>query len=108
MYSEEAVTVVRVIKAAQRLGFSLDEIVDLMSVAAPGPGRRGVARPGGLQARVAAKSDEVESRIADLAAIRDTLRTALDGGSDGAVGGQQGLPFADVAGTRGRHEDEGS
>ena len=32
VYPHEAVTVLRVVKAAQRLGFSLDEIADLLDV----------------------------------------------------------------------------
>ena len=38
LYPAEAVTVLRVIKAAQRLGFSLDEVADLLSNSPrPGP-----------------------------------------------------------------------
>lgn len=94
MYRPEAVTVVRVIKAAQRLGFSLDEVADLLAVGVPTrDGRRG---RGGLQAQVADKLDEVEARITDLAIIRDTLRASLGMTNPGA-GAQSGLPLADLA-----------
>ncbi|MBM0236978.1 MerR family DNA-binding protein [Micromonospora sp. ATA32] len=52
----------RVIKTAQRLGFTLDEVADLVEVGRHRHGRRDV----GLQARAAAKLTEVETRIADL------------------------------------------
>ncbi|MEV8437616.1 MerR family transcriptional regulator [Actinosynnema sp. NPDC051121] len=79
LYPPEALTVLRVIKAAQRLGFTLDEISDLLDVRRRRrPGPRG-------EPRLRAKLAEVEARIADLAVIRDTLRTALDFGCDDLV-----------------------
>jgi DNA-binding transcriptional MerR regulator len=76
VYPPETVTVLRVIKAAQRLGFSLDEVADLLEA-----GRRG-GRTQGLQARAREKLVEVEQRIADLVTIRDDLTAALDAGCD--------------------------
>ena len=78
LYREETVTVLRVIKAAQRLGFTLDEVADLLEV-----GRHRHRRGGadaGLQARVQRKLAEIEERIADLVTIRDDLRAAVDAG----------------------------
>jgi DNA-binding transcriptional MerR regulator len=78
LYPAETVTVLRVIKAAQRLGFTLDEVADLLEV-----GRHRHRRTGGdagLQARAQAKLAEVEERIADLVTIRDNLRAAVDAG----------------------------
>ena len=40
LYPPEAVTVLRVIKAAQRLGFTLDEVADLLKVSRLRAGRR--------------------------------------------------------------------
>ena len=81
LYPAETVTVLRVIKAAQRLGFPLDEVADLLEVGRhrhrPVTGR---PRNTGLQARAQAKLVEVEQRISDLTTIRDTLRAALDAG----------------------------
>jgi DNA-binding transcriptional MerR regulator len=78
LYSTETVTVLRVIKAAQRLGFTLEEVADLLEVG------RHRHRPGrtdaGLQARAQGKLAEVEERIADLMTIRDNLRAAVDAG----------------------------
>ncbi len=77
LYPAETVTVVRVIKAAQRLGFSLAEVAGLME---KGLRRRGGRPDSGLRPRAAAKLAEVEAKIADLSVIADTLRAALDAG----------------------------
>ena len=79
LYPPETVTVLRVIKAAQRLGFTLDEISDLLELGRHRHGRRVDA---GLQQRARTKLVEVEERIADLNAIRDNLTAALDAGCD--------------------------
>jgi MerR family mercuric resistance operon transcriptional regulator len=78
VYPPEAVTVLRVIKAAQRLGFTLDEIADLLAI-----GRH--QHDAGLQARAAAKLADVETKIADLTVIRDTLSTAIAAGCDDLI-----------------------
>ncbi|PSL53758.1 MerR family mercuric resistance operon transcriptional regulator [Saccharothrix carnea] len=75
LYPPEALTVLRMIKAAKRLGFTLEEIADLLDA------RRRRREPG-LAARVAVKLTEVEARIADLETVRDTLLSALDLGCD--------------------------
>jgi DNA-binding transcriptional MerR regulator len=77
VYPPEAITVLRVIKAAQRLGFTLDEITDLLDM---GTHRHGSQPDAGLQARATAKLADVEAKIADLGVIRDTLRTAIAAG----------------------------
>ncbi|NDL55886.1 MerR family transcriptional regulator [Phytoactinopolyspora sp. XMNu-373] len=98
MYPAEAVTVVRVIKAAQRLGFTLDEISELIDV---GGHRHSSA---GLHERAAAKLAEVEARITDLTVIRDTLRQALDAGCDDLASCAESpecpLPFTVLADTK--------
>ena len=76
LYPAETVTVLRVIKAAQRLGFTLDEVAELLEVGRP----RG--RTQGLHVRAQEKLVEVEQRMADLATIRDNLVAALDAGCD--------------------------
>ena len=97
LYPPEAVTVLRVIKAAQRLGFSLDEVTDLL--------RTGRHRHGhldaGFQAHAAAKIAEIEARIADLNLIRASLANAMEAGCDdlmtcAATDGCP-LPFAEIA-----------
>ena len=76
LYDEQAVTTLRVIKAAQRLGFSLDEVADLVQVGR----RRG--RDDGLQVRAREKLVEVDQRLADLTTIRGNLVAAIDAGCD--------------------------
>jgi MerR family mercuric resistance operon transcriptional regulator len=97
LYPPETVVVLRVIKAAQRLGFTLDEVADLLEVGRYRPGRRPNA---GLPERAAAKLVEVEARITDLQMIAGTLRAALGAGCHDIVAcaGQPGcpLPFAEL------------
>ncbi len=76
LYDDQAVTTLRVIKAAQRLGFTLAEVADLIEAGR----RRG--RDHRLQERAAEKLVEVEQRIADLTTIRDNLVAALDAGCE--------------------------
>lgn len=66
-YPPETVTLLGVIKAAQRLGFTLDEVAELLET-----GRRGHPSPD-LQERAKAKITEIEAKIADLETIRDAL-----------------------------------
>ncbi len=79
LYPAEAVTVLRVIKAAQRLGFTLDEVADLLEL---GRHRHSKRVDAGLQQRAREKLVEVEERIADLETIRDNLAAAIDAGCD--------------------------
>lgn len=82
LYSDEAVLILRVIKTAQRLGFTLDEITDLLDLAGhrhpPGDGS-------GFRERAAAKVLDVEARIAELQEIAGTLREALAAGCDDLI-----------------------
>ncbi|WP_223165413.1 MerR family transcriptional regulator [Lentzea indica] len=56
VYPAETVTVIRVIKAAQRLGFTLDEVAELLDLGAHRHGKSG------LQARATTKLTEVEAK----------------------------------------------
>ena len=81
LYDADSVITLRVIKAAQRLGFTLEEVAELLDVGRHRHRSRGVrSGDAGLQARAAAKLAEVEERISDLVTIRDNLRAALDAG----------------------------
>jgi MerR family mercuric resistance operon transcriptional regulator len=82
LYPAEAVTVLRVIKAAQRLGFTLDEIADLLEA---GRHRHRRRQDAGLRERAEAKLVEVEGKIADLQVIAEALRAAVDAGCDDLV-----------------------
>ena len=80
VYPPETVVLLRVIKTAQRLGFTLDEVADLIE-ATTHRRRRDV----GLQVRVQTKLADIEQKIADLIVIRDTLRDAAAAGCDDLV-----------------------
>ncbi|MGW5574173.1 MerR family transcriptional regulator [Nocardia thailandica] len=97
LYSEAAVTVLRVIKAAQRLGFTLDEVADLLTGTRVGSRRRADA---GLRARVTDKLAEVDAKLAELTEVRDTLRAALAAGCEDLLecsrSGSCPVPFDDT------------
>ena len=76
LYPREAVTRLRVIKAAQRLGFTLDEVAELLRL-----GRRH-GRTASLQVHARDKLAEIEARIADLTTIREALAVTLAMGCD--------------------------
>jgi len=97
LYPEKAVTLLRVIKTAQRLGFTLDEVAGLLDAGTHRHGRK----PAGLQARAAAKLAETEQKIANLKVISNTLRAAMDAGCDDLVACAAQrccpLPFTELA-----------
>ncbi|MFE5814875.1 MerR family transcriptional regulator [Streptomyces sp. NPDC056479] len=97
MYPPHAVTTLRVIKAAQRLGFTLDEVAELLEAGAHRHGR-GEA---GLQQRARQKIDEIDAKIADLDVIRASLTEALAAGCDDlavcTTSPSCPLPFAELA-----------
>lgn len=76
LYGDRDIQTLRIIKAAQRLGFTLAEVADLLEAGR----RRG--RDSGLQTVARAKLAEVEARIADLETIRSHLVAAIDAGCE--------------------------
>lgn len=78
LFSEESVTTLRVIKAAQNLGFTLDEVAELLET---GRHHHGDAASG-LQSRTEAKLAEIDQKVADLEVMRSTLVAARDAGCD--------------------------
>jgi len=97
LYPAEAVTVLRVIKAAQRLGFTLDEVADLLQT---GRHRHGHV-DAGLQAHAEAKIAEIDARIDDLLLIRGSLVAAMEAGCDDlmacAITDGCPIPFTELA-----------
>ncbi|MFF3444648.1 MerR family transcriptional regulator [Streptosporangium sp. NPDC002721] len=96
-YPPETVTLLAVIKAAQRLGFTLEEVAELLDT-----GRRGHPTPD-LRARAQAKIAEVEAKIADLTTIRGALNAVVLAGCDSLIHctcPDCPLPFADLADAR--------
>jgi MerR family mercuric resistance operon transcriptional regulator len=98
IYTRESVMSLRVIRVAQRLGFTLREISDLLETAR----HRRHPHSTGLHASAVAKLAEVERKIADLEVIRDSLRAAIDAGCDdlATCSGLPDcpLPFSELAG----------
>ncbi|MBT2206739.1 MULTISPECIES: MerR family transcriptional regulator [Actinomadura] len=107
LYPAETVTLLRVIKTAQRLGFTLEEIGELLETGA----HRHRPPETGLAVRAQAKLAEVEARIADLEVIAGSLREALNAGCDDLMACSREprcpLPFAALA-TDHRKSREGS
>ncbi|MEU1644425.1 MerR family transcriptional regulator [Micromonospora zamorensis] len=97
LYPAETVTLLRVIKTAQRLGFTLNEVADLLDA---GRHQHRGRTDTGLQARAREKLIEVEQRLTDLTEIRDTLRGAISAGCDDLVACSEStrcpLPFTEM------------
>jgi len=97
LYPAEALTTLRVIKTAQRLGFTLDDVTDLVDL---GTHRHRSRRKAGLQGRAEAKLAEIEAKIENLQIIAGSLRTAIAAGCDDlavcAVTNSCPLPLADL------------
>ncbi|WP_194815449.1 MerR family transcriptional regulator [Nocardia sp. XZ_19_385] len=72
VYPRETLTTLRAIKAAQRLGFTLAEVADLLA------SRRRTS----VKHSAAAKLAAVDAKLAELTTVRDTLKAALSAGCD--------------------------
>ena len=98
LYPEETVTTLRVIRAAKNLGFTLDEVAELLEAAQHHHG----AGPD-FQARTEAKLAEIDQKIADLNTIRAGLIEAREAGCDDLIQCAEAeccpLPFVQI-GTR--------
>lgn len=102
LYPETTVTTLRVIKAAQNLGFTLEEVVELLDAG----GHHHGSGQGGLLARTETKLAEVEQKIEDLEAIRASLLAARAAGCDDLVRCAETeccpIPFGHIATRPGR------
>ena len=87
-YPEDAVVLLRAIKAAQRLGFTLAEIDELLAISQH---RRG---PGELHRRAQAKIAEIDARIDHLTRMRSALQTVLAADCDSLTDCSCGLATA--------------
>lgn len=68
-YSSEAVGVIRFVKRAQELGFSLDEVETLLTLAAGGPESCESAR-----ALATRKLSELDAKMRSISAMQESLR----------------------------------
>jgi DNA-binding transcriptional MerR regulator len=102
-YPESTVRLLRTIKAAQRLGFTLAEIEELIALSQH---RRG---SGELHRRAQAKAAEIDARIGQLQQMRDALLTVVavecDSLTDCSCGRGRPLPDLEVTGTGGADGD---
>ena len=73
MYGPDAVRLVRFVKRAQELGFSLDDVESLLQLAEGGPESCDSARQMAMQ-----KMDELDERIRNLRAMRRALSELVD------------------------------
>jgi DNA-binding transcriptional MerR regulator len=76
LYPPDTVALLAVIKAAQRLGFTLDEVAELLDAA------RRRHPTADLRQRAIGKISEIDAKIADLTAIRTTLTEVVDARCD--------------------------
>ena len=76
LYPPDTVALLRVIKAAQRLGFTLGEVAELIDA-----GRRRHPAPD-LRQRAIGKIAEIDARIADLAVMRAALSQVVEARCD--------------------------
>jgi DNA-binding transcriptional MerR regulator len=76
LYPPDTVTLLNVIKAARRLGFTLDEVADLLDA-----GRRRHPTPDRRE-RAIGKIAEIDQKIADLTTIRASLTEVVDARCD--------------------------
>ena len=72
-YGADAVRLVRFVKRAQQLGFTLDDIEDLLHLAGGGPASCEAAKTM-ARGRIA----ELEQRMKELAGMRDALERLVD------------------------------
>jgi len=93
-YSDDTVALLRVIKSAQRLGFTLDEVAELLETSSR-------AHPtADLRTRAVAKIDEIEQKMSDLATIRASLQQVVDARCNSLTGctcADCPIPYADLA-----------
>jgi DNA-binding transcriptional MerR regulator len=94
LYPPDTVALLQVIKAAHRLGFTLDEVAELIDA-----GRRRHPAPD-LRQRAVDKIAEIDARIADLTAIRSTLTRLVEARCDSLTNctcPDCPIPYADLA-----------
>jgi MerR family transcriptional regulator, mercuric resistance operon regulatory protein len=72
-YGAEAVRIVRFVRRAQKLGFSLEEIETLIDLSTGGPASCEVARE-----LATAKVADLDQKLASMTAMRDSLLRLID------------------------------
>lgn len=96
-FDEDALALLRGIKAAQRLGFTLAEIGEIVELSST---RRDVSR---VRERAEAKICEIDDRVRSLHAMREKLERVIEAECDSllACSGTQCCPIRDIGGKEG-------
>ena len=76
-YSPDTVRLIRLIKWAQRLGFALDEIREMVSLI------ENRTPNGAVRARAARKIQDIDERIRNLQSMRESLQSLVDCSCEG-------------------------
>ncbi|MGN9910154.1 MerR family transcriptional regulator [Phytohabitans sp. LJ34] len=98
VYPDDTVALLAVIKTAQRLGFTLDEVAELLETS-----RRRHPTPD-LRQRATRKLTEIDAKIADLTAMRDTLARVVAARCDSLTNctcADCPIPFVDISHLKG-------
>jgi MerR family mercuric resistance operon transcriptional regulator len=93
VYSAETVALLGVIKTAQRLGFTLGEVAELLETSRRHP-------TPDLQRRAADKIAEIDAKIGDLTVMRDTLAQVVAARCDSLTNctcADCPIPFIDIS-----------
>lgn len=89
-YPEETVSIIRFIKRAQDLGFTLDEIEELISLR----GGRNGKRKSDVRALAQAKIGDIDQKLARLKAMRSALSALLE--ACACSGGRPACPILEA------------
>lgn len=87
VYGRDVLALLAFVRQAQRLGFSLDEIKEIVSIK-----RAGRAPCPHVRDLVRRKAAELDQRVADLTEVRKGLRTLLKGWRSARLGGATVCP----------------
>jgi MerR family mercuric resistance operon transcriptional regulator len=101
LYGDDAVLLLQVVKAAQGLGFTLDEVAELVDA-----GSHAHRRRPHLATHTRTKLEQVRQKIAALQQIETTLQAVADAGCDDlmtcALEENCPIPFVGIT----KHEDQ--
>ena len=73
-YGDDSLTTLRFVKRAQWMGFSLDEIEDLLVLRRDAEKKEST---GQARSQIKAKLGEIQAKLEDLTSVRDKLQTLL-------------------------------
>jgi MerR family transcriptional regulator, copper efflux regulator len=95
VYSSEALDLLAFIRQAQRLGFTLEEIKEVVSIK-----RAGRAPCPHVRDLVRRKADDLDQRLKDLTEVRDGLRALLNGWRSTRLGSAAVCPHIERTSTQ--------